>query len=68
LNEEIKADTQRQQLAKEKHDRARKRAESDATELPPPGDTFTESFAQEIVFNGVSFNTVKIFHPRRGEN
>jgi eukaryotic translation initiation factor 2-alpha kinase 4 len=66
LNEQIKADAERQQLAKEKQDRARKRAQSDATEMPPLGDTFTESFNQEISFNGVSFSTVKIFHPRTG--
>jgi hypothetical protein len=31
-------------------------------------DTMTESFSQEVEINGVTFNTVKLFHPRAGKN
>jgi hypothetical protein len=68
LNEQIKADAERQQLAKERQYRARKRANSETTEVPVAGDTPTETFSQEMEINGVRFNTVKIFHPRIGEN
>ena len=67
LNEQIKADAQKQQLAKERQYKARKRANSEATEVPVSGDTPTETFSQEMEINGVRFNTVKIFHPRIGE-
>ncbi|KDQ55382.1 hypothetical protein JAAARDRAFT_37399 [Jaapia argillacea MUCL 33604] len=65
LNEEIQADAQRQQAEKEKFVRARKRAESDATEVPSAGDTPTESFSSELEVQGVRFNSVKLFHPRK---
>ncbi|KAI6046986.1 kinase-like domain-containing protein [Pisolithus marmoratus] len=55
LQEKIQADSQ-------KHLR---RAQSDATEVPPAGDTLTESFPTEVEFRGIRFNTVKMFHPRR---
>jgi translation initiation factor 2-alpha kinase 4 len=67
LNEQIKADAQKQQLAKERQYKARKRANSEATEVPVSGDTPTETFNEEMEINGVRFNTVKIFHPRIGE-
>lgn len=67
LNEQIKVDAQRQQLAKERQYKARKRANSEATEVPGSADTSTESFGQEMEMDGVRFNTVKIFHPRRGK-
>jgi translation initiation factor 2-alpha kinase 4 len=46
---------------------ARRRAQSDATEVPSSGDTLTESFPNEIEFRGVRFNAVKMFHPRKGQ-
>ncbi|EGN94241.1 hypothetical protein SERLA73DRAFT_126224 [Serpula lacrymans var. lacrymans S7.3] len=66
LHEQIQADAQRHLIAKEmQYKAARQRALSDATEVPPAGDTPTESFNEEIEFKGVKFNTVKMFHPRR---
>ncbi|KAG2365174.1 kinase-like domain-containing protein [Suillus spraguei] len=66
LQEQIQADTQRHMLAKEmQYKAARRRAQSDATEVPSSGDTLTESFPNEIEFRGVRFNTVKMFHPRK---
>jgi eukaryotic translation initiation factor 2-alpha kinase 4 len=67
LDEQIKVDTQKQQQAREKLEGARKRGYSDATAVPPSGDIFTESFNQEIVFGGVTFQSVKIFHPYAGK-
>lgn len=49
-----------------KYKAARRRAQSDATEVPSSGDTLTESFRNEIEFRGVRFNAVKMFHPRKG--
>jgi translation initiation factor 2-alpha kinase 4 len=49
-----------------KYKAARRRAQSDATEVPSSGDTLTESFPNEIEFRGVRFNAVKMFHPRKG--
>ena len=46
---------------------ARRRAQSDATEVPSSGDTLTESFPNEIEFKAVRFHAVKMFHPRRGK-
>ncbi|KDQ55313.1 hypothetical protein JAAARDRAFT_37347 [Jaapia argillacea MUCL 33604] len=65
LNEEIQADAQRQQAEKEKFVRARKRAESDAMEVPSARDTPIESFGSELEVQGVRFNSVKLFHPRK---
>lgn len=45
---------------------ARRRAQSDATEVPSVGDTLTESFPVEVEFKGIRFNAVKMFHPRKG--
>ncbi|KAF8883813.1 hypothetical protein BD779DRAFT_1674349 [Infundibulicybe gibba] len=64
LSEQIRADAIRQQLEKERQYRARKRANSEATEVPVTWDTPTETFSQEVEISGVRFNTVKIFHPR----
>ncbi|KAI0954220.1 hypothetical protein AcV7_007513 [Taiwanofungus camphoratus] len=68
IEEEIRADACRQQLERERIQQARKRAMSDATEMPlsPSEDaTLTETFDQEIEWKGVSFNRVKLFHPRQ---
>ncbi|KAG2137935.1 kinase-like domain-containing protein [Suillus clintonianus] len=66
LQEQIQADAQRHMLAKEmQYKAARRRAQSDATEVPSSGDTLTESFPDEIEFRGVRFNAVKMFHPRK---
>ena len=45
---------------------ARRRAQSDATEVPSVGDTLTESFPIEVEFRGIRFSAVKMFHPRKG--
>ncbi|KAK7057453.1 kinase-like domain-containing protein [Favolaschia claudopus] len=60
----IKADAQKQHLAKLREYKARKRANSEATEVPIGGDTPTESFSETVVVDGVSFHAVKIFHPQ----
>ncbi|KAF8148631.1 kinase-like domain-containing protein [Crassisporium funariophilum] len=66
LDEQIQADAMRQLLAKEQQYKARKRANSESTEVPPGGDgeTPTENFGKEMEINGVRFNTVRLFHPR----
>lgn len=61
---------QRQQTA-ETHNKNRHRAWSDATEVPKDaagGDMVMESFPNQIEFEGVSFTSVKIFHPKKGIN
>lgn len=57
----------RQMRMKEQQHKARRRANSEATEVPPifSADTMTEAF-QEMEMNGIRFNTVKLFHPRPG--
>ncbi|KIN99309.1 hypothetical protein M404DRAFT_155391 [Pisolithus tinctorius Marx 270] len=66
LQEKIQADSQKHLLAKEmQYKAARRRAQSDATEVPSAGDTLTESFPTEVEFRGIRFNAVKMFHPRR---
>lgn len=70
LEQEIRADVERQQIERENFQRARKRAISDATEIPPSSDTLTdltptESFSDEITWQGVNFRAVKLFHPRK---
>lgn len=61
-------DAQKHQQAKEQQMQSRKRANSETTEVPIPGETPTETFNSEISFKGVVFNSVKIFHPRNGES
>lgn len=59
----------RQMLAKEQQFKARRRANSESTEVPPTFNVdpinITESF-QDMEMNGVGFNTVKLFYPRSG--
>ncbi|KAG1849257.1 kinase-like domain-containing protein [Suillus subluteus] len=56
LQEQIQADAQRHILAKEmQYKAARRRAQSDATEVPSSGDTLTESFPSEIEFRGNTY-------------
>lgn len=66
LQEQIRADVERQQ----QEQRARKRAMSDATEVPViedvPDTTPTESFPKEISWQNVHFRAVKLFHPQKG--
>ena len=69
LKAEIEADLQ----AKALQYKARKRANSAATEVPESSssgygdvDTLTETFNEMDLENGVTFNTVKLFHPRTG--
>ncbi len=56
-----------QMLAKEQRHKARRRANSESTEVPPTFsvDTMMETF-QEMEMNGIRFDTVKLFHPRPG--
>ncbi|KAF8639379.1 hypothetical protein AX17_001535 [Amanita inopinata Kibby_2008] len=63
LQAQIKEDAMRQLLAREEY-RARRRANSEATEVPVAGDTPTETFANEVEIGRLRFNTVKLFHPR----
>ncbi|KAF9527861.1 other/PEK/GCN2 protein kinase [Crepidotus variabilis] len=65
LDEQIQADAMRQLMAKEQQFKARRRANSESTEVPPTfnAESITESF-QDMDMNGVKFNTVKLFHPR----
>lgn len=65
LNEQIQEDVMRQMLEREQN-RARRRANSEATEVPLLGDTPTETFNHEVEIEGVRFHTVKLFHPRNG--
>ncbi|KAJ7650439.1 kinase-like domain-containing protein [Roridomyces roridus] len=67
LEAAVKADAQRQQLEKERQYIARKRASSEATEVPVDGyaDMLTESFSEPIVVDNVQFHAVRIFHPQR---
>lgn len=66
LQEKIQADAQKHLMAKEmQYKAARRRAQSDATEVPSAGDTLTESFPVEVELRGIRFNVVKMFHPKR---
>ncbi|KAL4071177.1 kinase-like domain-containing protein [Scleroderma yunnanense] len=66
LQEKIQADAQKHLIAKEmQYKAARRRAQSDATEVPSAGDTLTESFPVEVELRGIRFNVVKMFHPKR---
>ncbi|KAH9923827.1 uncharacterized protein B0H18DRAFT_1013542 [Fomitopsis serialis] len=66
LEEQIRVDAYRQQLERERLQQVRKRAMSDATEVPTTEDlTPTESFTQEIEWQGARFSKVKLFHPRQ---
>ncbi|KAJ4467220.1 kinase-like domain-containing protein [Lentinula aciculospora] len=64
LEEQLKLDSARQQVAREREYRSRKRASSEATAVPMFNEYPTESFVDEIEFQGVRFDTVKYFHPR----
>lgn len=71
LEEQIRADAELQQLERERLFQARKRASSDATEVPPPageGNTHSESFNQQIEWHGIIFNKVRLYHPEKGES
>ncbi|EJF61645.1 Serine/threonine-protein kinase [Dichomitus squalens LYAD-421 SS1] len=66
LNEQIRENVQRQQLERERFQQARKRAMSDATEVPLSEDAMpTESFDFEIKWQGQTFRRVRLFHPRQ---
>ncbi|KIJ08240.1 hypothetical protein PAXINDRAFT_18613 [Paxillus involutus ATCC 200175] len=66
LQEQIQADAQKHLIAKGmQYKAARRRAQSDATEVPSSGDTPTEYFPIEVEFRGMRFNAVKMFHPRK---
>ncbi|KAI0746241.1 Serine/threonine-protein kinase [Daedaleopsis nitida] len=66
LNEQIREDAYRQQAERERLQQARKRAMSDATEVPTSEDsTPVESFDREIKWRGQSFYKVRLFQPRQ---
>ena len=70
LDEQIQADAMRQLMAKEQQFKARKRANSESTEVPFMGEDLrvpTEVFGHEMEVNGAQFNAVKLFHPRSGK-
>lgn len=64
--EEFKEEALRQLAERELQYKARKRANSESTMIPYPGDTMTESFPHNVEVDGVTFNTVRLFHPRQG--
>lgn len=71
FEEQVREGTIRQQMELEKIHTNRRRGLSDATEVPlssvsPNSDTPTESFAHDIEWEGIVFNSVKLFHPRKG--
>ena len=72
LDEQIQADAMRQLMVKEQQYKARKRANSEATEVPFMGEgdfqVPTEVFSHEMEIDGVRFNAVKLFHPRSGKS
>nr|GAT55219.1 predicted protein [Mycena chlorophos] len=64
LEAEVRANAERQQLERERQYQARRRANSEATEVPLAGESPTESFSEPITVDGVEFSVVRIFHPR----
>ena len=72
FDEQLREDTiRKQRLELEQIQVNRRRGLSDATEVPlsalsPSSDTPTESFTHDIEWGGVVFNSVKLFHPRKG--
>lgn len=68
LEEQIRADAERQQAERDRLFQARKRAISDATEVPAYVDEGTpiETFPEEISWEGAKFTNVKLFHPQKG--
>ncbi|KAG8220630.1 kinase-like domain-containing protein [Butyriboletus roseoflavus] len=66
LQEQLQADAQKHLIAKEmQYKAARRRAQSDATEVPSVGDTLTELFPVEVEFKGIHFTAVKMFRPHK---
>ncbi|PPQ64064.1 hypothetical protein CVT24_008877 [Panaeolus cyanescens] len=68
LDAQIQADSMRNLWAKEEQIRTRKRANSEATEVPSVedfafSDTIIETFADAEI-NGKMFNSVKLYYPR----
>ncbi|KAG6890525.1 hypothetical protein C0995_007725 [Termitomyces sp. Mi166 len=63
--EEFKEEALRQLAERELQHKARKRANSESTMIPSSGDTMTESFPHNVEVDGVTFNTVRLFHPRQ---
>ncbi|KAG5719281.1 Serine/threonine-protein kinase gcn2 [Termitomyces sp. T112] len=63
--EEFKEEALRQLVERELQYKARKRANSESTMIPSSGDTMTESFPYNVKVDGITFNTVRLFHPRQ---
>lgn len=67
---ESDAELQKQRQRQDEN-RHRHRAMSDATEMPEGSvgaDMVVEGFSKTIEFGGYAFNSVKIFHPRKGKS
>ena len=65
---ESNAQLQKQRQKHENH-KHRHRAWSDATEMPQDlagGDMVVEGFENQVEFGGITFKSVKVFHPRKG--
>lgn len=71
LEEQIREDAQRQRAERARLNRTRERSESDATETGL--DAFvdesskTVAFHEEIVWEGLQFSQVRLFHPQKGK-
>jgi hypothetical protein len=68
LQLQIKADTDRRAAAyAATASQRRPRANTDTTEVPDTlsGDTPTETFAEQIDCGGITFSSVKLYHPRK---
>ena len=67
---ESTAQLRRQRQQHEDRNRNRHRAWSNATAMPQDGaavvDMVVEGFGSDVEFGGVTFNSVKIFHPKKG--
>jgi len=67
---ESTAQLQKQRQKHEDQNRHRHRSRSDATEVPQDSaavvDMVVENFGNEMEFEGVTFSSVKIFHPKKG--
>lgn len=69
LSAQIQEDLQRRlelQRAEKEKLKARHRAGSDATTVPAVGDALVESFGHEIEVEGKRFDSVRLFHVKKG--
>lgn len=66
LQAQIEQDLERQRMARAQQQRRRERANSETTEVPFFNETPVVSFGELVIVDGVSFMSVKLFHPRKG--